>query len=115
MSALKSTQERRWVEIKYPLLVNILTNGLIRLALLGEPEQAKVPFCKPCFGVLPSVHLVHFYSFLLILFSIVELSSGKIEIDGYDIRSVGLDVLRRGLALVPQDSTLFLGTLRDNL
>lgn len=38
-----------------------------------------------------------------------------IEIDGVNIRNIGLDVLRRRLALVPQDSTLFKGTLRDNL
>jgi len=54
-------------------------------------------------------------SLLQAMFRTVELSNGKIEIDGYNIQSVGLDVLRRGLALVPQDSTLFLGTLRDNL
>ena len=63
--------------------------------------------CSPLF-------LLHSY-LLFSLFSVVELGNGKIEIDGYNIRSVGLDVLRRGLALVPQDSTLFLGTLRDNL
>ena len=45
----------------------------------------------------------------------VEIENGKIEIDGYNVQSVGLDVLRRGMALVPQDSTLFVGTLRDNL
>jgi ATP-binding cassette, subfamily C (CFTR/MRP), member 1 len=45
----------------------------------------------------------------------VELQQGQIMIDGYNIRDVGLDVLRSSLALVPQDSTLFLGTLRDNL
>ena len=45
----------------------------------------------------------------------VELKDGKIEIDGYDISRIGLDVLRGRLALVPQDSTLFLGTLRENL
>ena len=60
----------------------------------------------------------HFHSysyFLFFLFSVVELENGKIDIDGYNLRLVGLNVLRRGLALVPQDSTLFLGTLRDNL
>jgi len=46
---------------------------------------------------------------------VVELKQGKIEIDGRNIAEIGLDVLRRGLALVPQDSTLFLGTLRENL
>ncbi|PPQ74022.1 hypothetical protein CVT26_006961 [Gymnopilus dilepis] len=40
---------------------------------------------------------------------------GKIEIDDYNIRDVGLDVLRSRLALVPQDGTLFLGTLRENI
>ncbi|KAH8110164.1 multidrug resistance-associated ABC transporter [Phellopilus nigrolimitatus] len=54
-------------------------------------------------------------SLLQALFRMVELSSGSIEIDGVDIRHIGLDVLRRQLALVPQDSTLFLGTLRENL
>ena len=102
--------------IKYSPL-NILINGFIRLGLSGEPGRAKVPFYKQCFGVLPYAQ-PHFriYSYLLFfLFSVVELENGKIEIDGYNLRSVGLDVLRRGLALVPQDSTLFLGTLRDNL
>ncbi|KAF8066646.1 multidrug resistance-associated ABC transporter [Lyophyllum atratum] len=54
-------------------------------------------------------------SLLQALFRTVELQDGKIEIDGQNIRNVGLDVLRGRLALVPQDSTLFLGTLRENL
>jgi ATP-binding cassette, subfamily C (CFTR/MRP), member 1 len=45
----------------------------------------------------------------------VELQDGKIEIDGLDISQIELSVLRNRLALVPQDATLFLGTLRDNL
>ena len=46
---------------------------------------------------------------------IVNAKAGSISIDGYNIRDVGLAVLRSRLALVPQDSTLFLGTLRENL
>lgn len=46
---------------------------------------------------------------------IVELQSGKIEIDGTDVSKIGLSVLRGRLALVPQDSVLFLGSLRENL
>ncbi|KAJ7224679.1 hypothetical protein GGX14DRAFT_651368 [Mycena pura] len=47
---------------------------------------------------------------------IVELSTGKIEIDGYDINTIGLDARRRNIALVPQDNiVLFLGTLRQNI
>ncbi|KZT33501.1 multidrug resistance-associated ABC transporter [Sistotremastrum suecicum HHB10207 ss-3] len=54
-------------------------------------------------------------SLLQALFRIVELQSGKIEIDGVDIHTIGLDILRQGMALVPQDTILFLGTLRENL
>lgn len=54
-------------------------------------------------------------SLLQALFRMVELQSGKVEIDGVDIRTLELETLRSRLALVPQDSVLFLGTLRDNL
>ena len=45
----------------------------------------------------------------------VELHSGKIEIDGINIADLGLDTLRHGLAFVPQDPVLFLGTIRENM
>jgi ATP-binding cassette subfamily C (CFTR/MRP) protein 1 len=45
----------------------------------------------------------------------VELQSGMIIIDGYNIHDVGLDALRSSLSLVPQETTLFPGTLRDNM
>ncbi|KAI5122830.1 hypothetical protein M0805_003125 [Coniferiporia weirii] len=54
-------------------------------------------------------------SLLQALFRMVELRDGAIKIDGVNIQDVNLDVLRQKLALVPQDSTLFLGTLRENL
>ena len=54
-------------------------------------------------------------SLLQALFRIVNLQGGAITIDDCNIRDIGLDVLRGRLALVPQDSTLFLGTLRENL
>jgi len=52
---------------------------------------------------------------LQVLSRTVELQSGKIEIDDVDISRIGLSALRGRLALVPQDSTLFLGTLHENL
>ncbi|KAJ7893786.1 multidrug resistance-associated ABC transporter [Mycena leptocephala] len=54
-------------------------------------------------------------SLLQALFRTVELIGGKIEIDGYDTGTIGLDALRRNIALVPQDNVLFLGTLRQNI
>ncbi|MFF5079012.1 ABC transporter ATP-binding protein [Actinoplanes sp. NPDC000266] len=42
-------------------------------------------------------------------------SSGKITIDGYDLRDVTLSSLRRQIGVVPQEPFLFAGTLRDNI
>lgn len=49
------------------------------------------------------------------LLRLVELSDGKIEIDGVDISKIGMNVLRRNIAVIPQDPTLFAGTIRTNL
>ncbi|KAG0325322.1 Multidrug resistance-associated protein 1 [Dissophora globulifera] len=45
----------------------------------------------------------------------VEEDGGSIEIDGVDIATVGLEHLRRHLAIIPQDPILFSGSVRDNL
>ena len=41
-------------------------------------------------------------SLLLSLFRIMELSSGKISIDGIDVSKIGLDDLRSKLSVIPQ-------------
>ncbi|KAF9207605.1 Canalicular multispecific organic anion transporter 2 [Haplosporangium sp. Z 27] len=45
----------------------------------------------------------------------VDNDGGSIEIDGIDISTIGLETLRQHLAIIPQDPTLFSGTIRDNL
>jgi ABC-type multidrug transport system fused ATPase/permease subunit len=45
----------------------------------------------------------------------VEEDGGSIWIDGVDISTVGLEYLRQHLAIIPQDPTLFVGTVRENL
>lgn len=51
----------------------------------------------------------------LALWRIVEADSGKILIDGRDISQISLHNLREQIAIIPQDPTLFEGTLRFNL
>jgi ABC-type multidrug transport system fused ATPase/permease subunit len=52
---------------------------------------------------------------MVALFRLVELSSGRIEIDGVDISQLGLSRLRSSLSIIPQDAVLFSGSVRYNV
>ena len=54
-------------------------------------------------------------SLVLCLMRIVELETGKIVIDGVNIRDIGLEDLRSSIAIIPQEPLLFSGTVRSNL
>ncbi|KAF5850404.1 hypothetical protein GGP41_002612 [Bipolaris sorokiniana] len=54
-------------------------------------------------------------SIMSALFRLQELSGGSIIVDGVDIAKIGLHDLRSKLAIIPQDPTLFKGTIRSNL
>jgi len=54
-------------------------------------------------------------SLTMVILRLIELSEGKIIIDGVDISEIGLRDLRSKIGLIPQDPNLFSGTLRENL
>lgn len=56
-------------------------------------------------------------SLMAALFRITEIESngGKISIDGVDISTIGLAVLRLNLSIIPQDPVMFSNTVRYNL
>ncbi|KAM3143255.1 hypothetical protein pb186bvf_004587 [Paramecium bursaria] len=49
------------------------------------------------------------------LLRILEASNGQIIIDGHDIKQIPLRQLRENITIIMQDSTIFDGTLRENL
>lgn len=53
-------------------------------------------------------------SIIAALFRLTE-PEGMIEIDGYDIKSIGLHDLRKKISIIPQEPVLFSGSLRSNL
>lgn len=44
-----------------------------------------------------------------------DVSSGRITLDGHDIRDLPLEVLRGAIGIVPQEPVLFSGTIRENI
>ncbi|RAL50757.1 hypothetical protein DM860_015904 [Cuscuta australis] len=54
-------------------------------------------------------------SLIQTLFRIVEPAAGHIVIDGINTSAVGLHDLRSRLSIIPQDPTMFEGTIRSNL
>ena len=44
-----------------------------------------------------------------------DVTDGVVEVDGHDVRDLTLDSLRGAIGLVPQESILFTGTIRDNI
>jgi len=54
-------------------------------------------------------------SLALALFRALEAEEGKVLIDDVDVGLIGLQDLRENIVMVPQDPTLFTGTVRSNL
>jgi ABC-type multidrug transport system fused ATPase/permease subunit len=76
--------------------INLVAEAGQTIALVGETGAGKSTFVN----LIP-----RFY----------DATSGKLMIDGYDIRDVTLASLRRQIGFVQQDTFLFSGTVADNI
>ncbi|MGI4885212.1 MAG: ABC transporter ATP-binding protein [Janthinobacterium lividum] len=50
-----------------------------------------------------------------LLMQFYQLSGGRILVDGHDVRAYDLTALRRHIGIVPQETLLFGGTIRENI
>ncbi|EJD37722.1 P-loop containing nucleoside triphosphate hydrolase protein, partial [Auricularia subglabra TFB-10046 SS5] len=92
------------VELRYEAHLPPALNGLSfdvrsreRVAVVGRTGAGKSSILGALFRVTPT------------------LSNGSIFVDGVDIRNISRQRLRKGLAIIPQDTVLINGTLRSNI
>ena len=76
--------------------VDIVVSAGERVAIVGPSGAGKTTLIN----LLPRFH---------------DPSSGVVQIDGHDLRAVTLRSLRRQIGLVPQETVLFSGTVRQNI
>jgi len=74
--------------------------------LVAEPGETVAILGTTGVGKSSLVHLIpRFY----------DVTTGRVTIDGVDVRDVAQDVLRRHIGIAPQETVLFSGTIRDNI
>ncbi len=82
-----------------PLVLRDVTEHVqagTRVAVVGETGSGKTTFAK-------------------LLTRLMDPSSGRVELDGTDVRRIAFDALRRRVVLVPQEGYLFDATLLSNV
>lgn len=102
LSKVKGEFEFQDVEFAYDDAKPVLTGLNLKvkkgetIALVGESGAGKTTILNLVIGFIKANH-------------------GKILLDGHDINEINLRSYRRHLAVVPQNSILFSGTIRDNI
>ena len=76
--------------------LNFSVNSKEKVGIVGRTGSGKSTIC-------------------LCLFRILEPYGGTIYIDGVDITTIGLDILRKNITIIPQDPCLMEGTLKYNI
>lgn len=76
------------------------------ISLTVEPGQTVAVLGATGAGKTSLVNLIPRY---------YDVTAGQVSVDGYDVRSVTLDSLQSQVGIVPQETILFSGTVRDNI
>lgn len=100
-----------------------LTNGEIKFENVTFGYVPERPILKNCSFTIPAGKKVAIVgpsgsgksTILRLVFRFYDIDSGRITIDGQDIRDIDLDSLRRAIGVVPQDTPLFNETIMENL
>lgn len=76
------------------------------ISLIAEPGQTIALLGSTGSGKTTIINLIpRFY----------DVSAGRVLVDGYDVRDLTIESLRQKIGIVLQESTLFSGTIRDNI
>src|SRR6202453_4993595 len=101
----------------------VVTSGNVRFENVQFSYDPDRPILKGLSFEVPAGHTVAIVgpsgagksTISRLLFRLYDVSSGKILIDGQDIRNVTQDSLRASIGMVPQDTVLFNDTIRYNI
>lgn len=100
---IKGTVDFDHVTFRY---VGAMQPALLDVSFKAEPGQMIALLGATGSGKSSVINLIpRFY----------DVTSGVVRIDGHDIRDVCIDSLRAQIGIVLQDTTLFTGTIRENI
>ncbi|KAK6516606.1 Iron-sulfur clusters transporter atm1, mitochondrial [Arthrobotrys conoides] len=101
----------------------VLQGGEIKFENVSFGYHPERPILKNVYFTIPAGHKIAFVgpsgcgksTILRLLFRYYDVDSGRILIDGQDIREVTVESLRKAIGVVPQDTPLFNNTIEHNI
>ena len=107
--------------------MNVLHQYLRHLECEFPSEPRAFPFSVPAFAKLDFLEFHPNVTFFVgengsgkstlvnLIPRFYDVTSGRVTVDKRDVRSIDLSTLRSGMGIVPQDTILFSGTIKDNI